>query len=44
MASSSWGVFIEGLEDLGNIPELDNKIRRMKAAQAINATATHGRT
>lgn len=43
MASANWGVFIEGLDELSNIPELDAQVRRAKAAQAINRTATHGR-
>jgi hypothetical protein len=42
--ASSWGVFIEGLEGLNNIPQLDEQVRRLKAAQALNRTAKHGRT
>jgi hypothetical protein len=40
----SWGVFIEGLEGLSDIPQLDDQVRRLKAAQALNRTAKHGRT
>lgn len=42
--ASSWGVFVEGLESLTDIPELDNQVRKLKAAQALNRTAQHGRT
>ena len=43
MANSQWAVFIEGLDELSNIPELDEQVRRLRAAQAINETARHGR-
>ena len=41
--ASTFGVFIEGLKDLHDIPELDNEVRRLKAAQALNRAAQHGR-
>ena len=44
MAGSTWAVFVEGLDDLKNIPELDDQVRRLRAAQAINETARHGRS
>lgn len=40
----TWAVFVEGLDDLKNIPELDDQVRRLRAAQAINETARHGRS
>lgn len=43
MANSTWAVFVEGLSDLKNIPELDSQTRRLRAAQAINKTAIHAR-
>lgn len=41
--ASTWGVFVEGIESLTNIPELDNEIRRLRTAQALNRAAQHGR-
>lgn len=41
--ASQWAVFVEGLADLNDIPELDEKVRRLKAAQALNEIARHGR-
>ena len=43
-SNMKWLVFVEGLDDLKNIPELDDKVRRLRAAQAINETARHGRS
>lgn len=41
--ATAWTVFVEGLTDLKNIPELDEEVRKLRMVQAINAAATQGR-